>query len=99
MPHNILSTTSTLQNEYEENQPHLECPKELQAKLLAETKTLNAKFGVTEEIKKKKGLFEFETELKWNNIIFITLHHVVGLYYFLTFPYLQQWKSFARSKL
>ena len=90
--------TSTLQNKYED-QPHLECPKELQAKIIAETKALNEKFGVAEEIKKKKGLFEFERELKWINIVFITLHQVLGIYFFLTYPYLQQWKAFARSKL
>lgn len=37
---------------------------------------------------KKKRWYEFETKILWNNAIFIIIIHVLGLYYTITFPYL-----------
>ena len=98
MPPNASSVNSSLQNKCEENQAHLECPKELQAKIIAETKALNKQYGISEKIKKKKGLFEFETELIWTNIIAITTLHILGVYYALTFPYIMHWKTLIWGK-
>ncbi|XP_057336466.1 acyl-CoA Delta-9 desaturase-like [Microplitis mediator] len=39
---------------------------------------------------KKKMWYEFQTKLVWKPVIFMTVLHLVSLYYFVTFPYWQQ---------
>ena len=90
---NVLSANSSEQNGYEENQPYIEGPKKFQAKVIAETKVLNEKFSIAEEIRKRKRLFEFKIELEWKNIAIITVLHVTAVYNFLTYPYSQQWRA------
>ncbi|XP_001602540.1 acyl-CoA Delta(11) desaturase [Nasonia vitripennis] len=92
MPPNASSANPRIQEECDE--AHLECPKELQAKIVAETRAINKKLNIAEKLPKDKGWLDFETELIWPNILGITLLHILGFYYFLTFPYLLHWKSF-----
>jgi hypothetical protein len=94
MPPNSSSTNSCHEDQCEVDKAHLECPKELQAKIVAETKALNKQLGVTDKIYKKRGVFQFETEIIWQNAVAITMLHILGVYHILTFSYLQYWKAF-----
>lgn len=55
-------------------------------------------------MKKKKEWYEFETELKWANLVFMMGIHLISLYYFITFPYFQHkflviWGKYFNHKL
>ncbi|XP_011500717.1 PREDICTED: acyl-CoA Delta(11) desaturase-like [Ceratosolen solmsi marchali] len=95
MPPNVSSTNQCHQKQCEVDQAHLECPKELQAKIVAETKALNKRLGIANKIYMKNGVFRFETEIIWKNAIAITMLHIFGVYHILTFSYMQHWKAFV----
>ncbi|KAJ8675192.1 hypothetical protein QAD02_010978 [Eretmocerus hayati] len=95
MPPNASSSSPHIQEQYESDEAHLECPKELQAKIAAETRAISGKFGVPEKVQKKKKWYQLETDIIWLNAIALISLHVIGLYHFITFPYIQKWKLFA----
>lgn len=53
---------------------------------------------IGELYKKRTSLFKFKTDIKWTNSFFIIMFHLLGVYYLLTFSYLQHWKTFCWSK-
>ncbi|XP_058810729.1 acyl-CoA Delta-9 desaturase-like [Phymastichus coffea] len=87
MPPNASSATSSVQEECDGLTAHLDCPKELQAKIVAETKAINKQLGIEDKVERKRGFLDFGTKIIWQNAIAITIFHILAFYYFLTFPF------------
>ena len=91
---NITFTTflrmppNTTKLSQEEDEAYLEDPREIQARLIAESQVLKKQaFGVLNEDGKRKGFFNFGGEMKWLNILLITVLHISAVYHIITFPY------------
>lgn len=83
-----------------EDKAHLECPREVQARIESETRAINKQLGIPERKargsgNKLRGLSEFETEILWTNTIALLLLHAVCVYYLVTFPWSTKWHVFV----
>lgn len=98
MPPNVSGTGPCLKKEYAcEDEAHLECPKELQARITEEKRQLD-KNDDHSKVTKIKKWYEFETKLIWLNIVAISLFHAIAVYAFFTFPLRQHLMSALWSK-
>lgn len=89
------SSASPHVNDEEYEKAHLVCPKEVQAKIESETREINKQLGIVGKFKpRKRGLFEFETEILWTNTIALVALHVICFYYLATFPWRTKWHLF-----
>lgn len=52
-----------------------------------------------EEPKKKSLSFFQRKDVKWGNVVMITVFHIIAAYGFLTIPYIEKWNTFLWGEL
>lgn len=62
-------------------------------KLRKQSKIVEAD-DVLEPEKSREKWFFLQKDIKWRNVILITIFHAIAIYGFLTVPYIQRWKTF-----
>lgn len=64
-----------------------------------ETCAVKKRLGTPDTIPfRKKGFFEFETNIRWSNSIMLIVLHIGFVYYFITYPWRTKWATFALGK-